>query len=358
MSCCLLFLLVGCSHARPPVTMGDIVTRSQTPSTVTGTATPTAGSGSGAGKASGATNRPKVLVGVKKGKGVRDSGSLVVLDPTTGSVMRTLDPALVVGDAVQLSPDRTSVYYEKAIGCRDQIWTVSLAGGTPKKLVEGSLPALSPDGTKLAYSTRILGDSCIKDSGTYTASFGLAVRSLVSGNTRSLPLHPEQKVVPPPIGHLSWSPDGAKLAVSVSSSQDNEGWSLQVVDPETDTYYMGETDAGSSVPATGPGNTATPAVRLFFRQGVFLPNGHLFVVHRCCSGWDPKTTSELLQEVDPVTGAVERQIAVGLLTADHTSLDSDVSGRWLLYLSGDRVMVAESGAEPATLVTGYQAVDW
>ncbi|MDQ1287885.1 MAG: hypothetical protein QG622_1450 [Actinomycetota bacterium] len=362
----LLLVLAGCAKAAPVAVDGG---GAPAPAAV-----PSGGAGEGGdagadqgakgGKASGKGGaRPPVLVGVRTGKGVRGSGALVVLDPSNGSVIRTLDPGLAVGAAVQLSPDRSTVYYEKAIGCSGQIWKVPVAGGSPKKVVDaGNRPALSPDGTKLAYSTQTVGDSCDQGSASYGKSFALVVRSLAEGTTRRLGLPNEQLPLPSPIGRLSWNADGTKIAVSVTSVQDNEGWALRVVDPGTDEYYSGEKAAGSAVPVSGPGTATTQNRESYFREGVFLPGGGLFVVHRCCQGIDDemsvKPRSELLQEIDPARGALRRQIAVGLTTKDHTSLDSDISGRWLLYLSGDSVMVSDAGAKPVTLTSGYQAVDW
>jgi hypothetical protein len=312
-------------------------------------------SGSGSGEASG---RPSVLVAVTSGKDtLRDSGAVVVLDPVTGMQRRTLVPTLAVGDAVQVSPDGATVYYEKVAGCYDEIWSVPVAGGTPRFITAGSKPALSPDGSKLAYSTNITGDSCA-GNGSDATNLAVIVRNLRSGTEQRFPLAKDQLQLPSPVGHLSWNGDGTLLAVSIDSPQDNEGWGLRVINPATDHYYLGQSGAGTDVPPNGTGVPAT-ARQTFLRQGVFLPDGRLFVVHRCCWGWPPKTTLEHLDIVEGGTGAVARQVAVGVTTKDHTSLDADASGRWLLYLSGSTVMVSDGGATPTVLTsTGYQAVDW
>jgi hypothetical protein len=355
---CLLLSVSGCS-TEAPIGLGGAGTSRPAVSVAgakagsgAGAAAPTAHGGSGGG-----ADRPAVLVGIRtEGKKRRDGslvevGSLVVLDPLTGSVTRTLDPKLATGDEVQLSPDRSTVFYEKAVGCFHQIWSVPVAGGTPKKIVEGSVPAVSPDGTRLAYATQYREANCAQDLSRYA----VRVRSLDGGGTRTLAVPAEQQALPSPVSHLSWSPDGSTIAVSLSSVQDNEGWGLRVVDPGRDRYYVGEAAAGTKVPV---GGRSTPGQDAFYRQGVFLPDATMFVVRRCCSGNEGKVSSELLEVVDPATGAVRRKIAVGLLTKDHTSLDCDASGRWLLYLSQGTVMVSGGGAKPVTLTNGYQAVDW
>jgi len=325
-----------------------------------GTSAPTVGTPSGSGTATapaGADARPAVLVAVTAASNASPTGALVVLDPVTGHALRTLDPVQVLGESLQLTPDRSTVYYEKKARCQDEVWRVAVAaGGVPEKVVDGARPALSPDGTRLAYATEPLNDDCLDGHGD-GATFAVAVRTLATGAVTRLTLAKDQWVIPSPVGRLSWDPTGTRLAVSITSPQDNEGWGVRVVTPGTDHYYLGLTSAGTDVTPVGPGNSAH-AEGAYVREAVFLPGGDLFAVRRCCTGWPPVTSSELLQVLDPATGALKRQVAIGKLTADHTGLTSDRSGRWLLYLSGKDVMVAHEGAAVVTLTSGYDAVAW
>jgi hypothetical protein len=286
-----------------------------------------------------------------------------VLNSGSGRVVRTLDRTGVVGDALALTPGGRRVYYEKTTGCHSEIWTVSVSGGRPRRVASGARPALSADGTRLAYATgHYYGMDWDRDcpylnEQKVRSTYAVVTRVLATGAERRYPMGADAGL-PMPVGHLSWNSTGTRLAVSVESPQDNEGWDLRILNLSKDRYYVGSAAAGRSVPAAGSGTTARPKDRVFFREGVFLPSGDLFVVHRCCSGMDPVTTSELLQRVNPANGAVRAQVAVGLLKEDHTSLDSDRSGRWLLYLSGTRVMVSKAGARPTALTRGYQAVAW
>ncbi len=52
------------------------------------------------------------------------------------------------------------------------------------------------------------------------------------------------------------------------------------------------------------------------------------------------------------------QVAIGWRDRDHTSLDADPSGRWLLYLSGPDLFLSLDGAAPFKLTTGLAAAAW
>jgi len=357
-------LTAACSAAgsAQPVTVGPATAASTAPASTSAGASTADVALTGSGRANGpststGTGRPALLVAVRGLTGPRHSGALVLLDPVTGVVRRTLDPALVVGDAVQRAADGT-VYYEKAIGCAGEIWTVPVVGGTPHRLLAGSRPALSPDGTRLAFSTAPIRDEDGCTAPLDVKAFGVAVRTLATGRTTVLTLPLELQVIPPPADHLSWSPDGRRLAVSISSPQDNELWGLRLVDPPHDRYYTGsagQRGAGVDVPAGPQAQGNGP----FFREAVYLPGGTLFVVRRCCSGGgEPNVRSEALEIVDPATGALRQHVATGVLTNDHRGLDTDRTGRWLLYLAGDTLMVSHDGGAPVPLTTGIQAADW
>jgi hypothetical protein len=119
------------------------------------------------------------------------------------------------------------------------------------------------------------------------------------------------------------------------------------MDRTRDQYYANS----RSVPASGP-------ARSYYREAVFLPGGDLFVDRECCSGYPPKVTTSALATIDAATGTIRQQVAVGLTTRDHTSLDAEGTGHWLLYLSGPDLMVSQDGARPTTLATGFQAAAW
>lgn len=292
-----------------------------------------------------ATPRPDVLVAVTS------QGAVVVLDPATGAVLHTLAQA-GTGDEISLTPSGADAYFEVANGCQHQIEEVPVAGGTPVVVATGSVPAVSPDGSQLAYVRQpFVASSACQGQSLAPSAFTLVLRTLATGAETTYPLSPQVAAdgLPYPVDHLSWSSDSRQLAVSVSAPEDNEGWRLVVIDPATDLYYF----SGTGVPVTGADPMAS-----YYREGVFVPDGDLFVDRVCCAGIPVNVTSNLLVEIAPSTGAVVHQVAIGITANDHTSLVSDPTGRWLLYLSGTTLFVSENGARPTTLASGFVAADW
>ncbi len=288
---------------------------------------------------------------------VTTDGALVLLDPETGKPARTLRPNGVAGDALALTADGKTVYYEVGTGCEHEIWRMGTDGGTPAKITSmGSRPALSPDGTRLAYASQYFlsdGFDCVPDGNSAT-HFQVVVVDLATDKTQHYPMPPElvSSGLPAPVGHLSWSPDGTRLVVSITSVQDNEGWRLSVMNPSTDKSYFRE-DGSTDVPLPGVDSND-----YFYSEGIFLPNGHLFAVRQCCDGYPPHTTSVDMLEIDPASGAHIRQVAIGLTDRTHTSLSASADGHWLLYLSGTDLQISQDGARPTTLASGFQAAAW
>jgi hypothetical protein len=325
--------------------------RSVVATTVTSPTSSTVGPGAGAPGGVSTTaattapgTRPAALAAVTSG------GQVTTLDPLTGKPLLALATG-ATGDEVSLSPDGTRVYYEGAVGCDHQVESVATTGGVPTVVSAGSYPTVSPDGTLLAFARQPIvntGTTCSGDA--YAAkNFSLVIRVLATGAETVYPLPPAVVAtgLPLPIDHLSWAADNRRLAVSLGPAQDNEGWSLFIFDRSRDHYYVPA--SAPPVPVTNPS---------YYREGVFSPNGMLFVDKVCCSGLPVKVTSDLLLTVDPATGAVGHQIALGLTTVDHSSLDADSTGHWLLYLSGSDLMISQDGARPTKLASGLRAADW
>jgi len=183
----------------------------------------------------------------------------------------------------------------------------------------------------------------------------VAVRDLRDGHETIYPTPPgAASSVPYPVSRLSWAPDGRRLLVSVGPSQDNEGWDLVEIDPATSRFYLPSSSSGASaVPVAG----GRDAARGYYREGVFLPGGDLFVNRICCAGAAAGVASSLLWEIDP-SGHLVRQVAIGFLDRDHRSLDADPSGHWLLYLSGPDLFVSLEGSAPFLLTSGLTAAAW
>ena len=313
-----------------------------------GATTPAAGGTSSTAGTSG--NEPSIVAAMT-------NGAIERLNPATGAVLQTLVPA---GNGVE--PDELSVassgtvYYASGSGACDRtVYSIPDGGGTPTPIVAGSLPAISPDGTKLAYAVEPgLAQDCsgVNSSDPGTA-FHVDIRTLSSGTTVSIPeLPPTQVGLPAWVTHLSWAPDNDHLAVSVEGVQDNEGWALDVLDTSTARTYL--PGAGvTTVPVTG----ASPDGQSYWSEGAYMPNGDLFVVHSCCAGIPAKTDAQLMWEVQP-DGAMVRQVAIGFVNTTHNSLDVSPDGNWLMYLGGGDLFVSQGGARPSQVGTGLVAAAW
>jgi hypothetical protein len=317
-----------------------------------GSASPAAaspGTSTAAASPSPAAAGPPAVVAVTKG------GALVILDSANGSIAKTLVPSGVLGDEISVSADRTTVYFAAAHGCTTEVESVPVTGGSPTLLGKGSLPAVSPDGAKLAMAREpSLTTGCIPHTGDLTSQYKLVVRTLSGGSQVTYPmLAPGQSSgLPYPISHLSWSPDGTHLAVSISAAEDNEGWNLVILDTATARYYL--SGAGDiSVPVTGQPSSKDS----YLREGVFMPDANLFISRACCAGVPVRNTSRLMWEVN-TAGALVHQVAIGFANLDHTSLDASASGKWLLYLAGDILYVSHDGHTPKQLAAGLIAAAW
>jgi WD40-like Beta Propeller Repeat len=246
------------------------------------------------------------------------------------------------------------VYFAVQSGCSSKIEELPVGGGSAAIIASGSLPAVSPDGTKLAYTTQpSLTPGCLPNNSDLVSLYNLQIRTLSGGSTTAVPMVPagQGSGLPAPISFLSWSADNVHLAVSIASSQDNEGWALNLVATGSAQYYL--SGAGvTNVPVTGPN-----AQQSYLRQGVYMPNGNLFVSRACCGGVPVQNTSKLMWEVD-TSGALVHQVAVGFAKLDHTSLDVSPDGNWLLYLAGTTLYVSQGGATPKELTTGVIAAAW
>ncbi|MBO0830860.1 MAG: PD40 domain-containing protein [Actinobacteria bacterium] len=298
--------------------------------------------------ASPSPSPPPAMVGVTTG------GALVTLSPSTGAVLKTLVPSGVIGDEVSVAPGGL-VYFAVKNGCSSNIEEMPVTGGNVAVIVAGSLPAVSPDGTKLAYANQpSLTAGCVPNSPNLAALYHVAIRNLSRAATLSLPDLPagQDGGLPRPISHLSWSADNQHLAVSVTQTQDNEGWSLTLLDTAQAQFYLGGVGV-VTVPPTG----SPSAQQSYLSEGVYMPDGNLFVSRACCAGFPVNNTSRLMWEVD-TSGALVHQVAVGFANLAHTSLSVSSDGKWLLYLAGHDLYVSQGGATPTKLRSGLIAAAW
>lgn len=302
----------------------------------------------GARPVSQTTARPPAMVGVTA------RGSLVLLSPATGAPARALVRGGVIGDEISVSADGQTIYFSRRHGCVDDVESVALSGGKPTLITTGSLPAISPDGSTLAFARQpTLTRHCMAGAGDPSAQYDLVTRTLSSGVERVYPVLPagQSSGLPAPISHLSWAPNGTELAVSIAAIQDNEGWQIALLDTATAQNYLGGTGV-TPVPMTGPDRR-----RSYWREGVYLPDGNLFVSRACCAGEPVRNVSKLMWEITPA-GVLRHRVAIGFPGLDHTSLAVNHSGKWLLYLAGTGLYVSEKGARPRALGSGLIAAAW
>jgi hypothetical protein len=310
--------------------------------------------GPAAGAGGAQAGRPGIVA-------VTQAGAVVMLNPVTGLASRVLVASGAVGDAVSVSPGGSAVYFTVRKGCADVIESVPAAGGTPTVVTTGVLPAVSPDGSRLAFAREpVRGGGtpidylpgCRLPAAT-GADFKVVIRDLASGRERIFPAAPRSaSALPYPVSRLSWAPDGTRLLVSAGPSQNNEGWHLVVMDVAKARYYL-PSRGTAAVPLAGPPDAAGS----YYNQGVFLPGGDMFVNRVCCAGVPARKTSSLMREIDPA-GRLVRQVAIGFADRDHGSLDADQAGRWLLYLSGRDLFLSHDGAAPVKLTSGLVAAAW
>lgn len=276
---------------------------------------------------------------------VTTAGVVEVLDPGTGTAIRSLAPVQdAIGDEIAVSPDGQTAYFAIRKGCADDIESVPVSGSSqPVVVAHGALPAVSPDGTELAFVREQLAPSRNNWINFTCPSSGVGAPSVVVMNLSTGASRPYWSPGGEPIAHLSWSPGGGTLLVSLGPS-----WALATLDVASGGF-------AGRVPTTL--KAAGPGLSYYYREGVYMHSGLIFVNQVCCNGWSNRISSTVLTEVSP-SGAVTHQVAIGMLSKDHTSLAVDPSGQWLLYLSGNGLYVSGNGAKPTALTNGLIAAAW
>src|SRR5262249_2616721 len=130
---------------------------------------------------------------------------------------------------------------------------------------------------------------------------------------------------------------------------------VNIVDTSGAQYY---TPIGANSSVLSVSVTGSPAPqRSYLREGIFLPDGNLFISRACCGGVPVRNTSRVMLGGN---GAREpaRQVAIGYPNLEHISLAADSTGRWLLYLAGGGLYVSQDGNRPSLLTRGLLAVTW
>ena len=114
-----------------------------------------------------------------------NDGYLVVLD-RAGKLIRRLFPVTSAVQGISIAPDRAHAYVSfygsesGALPSPPALYKVDLATGAKTKIGNGISPALSPDGTRLAYLTTAM-------QGEITWLRAMSVIDLTNGTTRQIP---------------------------------------------------------------------------------------------------------------------------------------------------------------------------
>jgi hypothetical protein len=287
---------------------------------------------------------------------VTSTGVLELVSPLTGVATTLLDTSqTVLGDEISVTPSGKTIYFAVKSGCGSQVESLPADGsGQPASVAAGALPAVSPDGTELAYVSepysggpkRVKYATCSGQPSPEVIVMDLATRTSATyqmpGGT--------------PVSHLSWSPDGGSLLISLGPVSGNQGWLLDM---------LKVTDSGGFHPAPSSGSggylpvpvTGDNAASSYYREGIYLPGGDLLVNRVCCSGLPAGRTSSQILEIDQSGNAVHL-IANGFLANDHSSFTVDKTGQWIMYLSDNDLFVSQDGADPKVLTTGLIAAAW
>jgi Tol biopolymer transport system component len=237
-------------------------------------------------------------------------GALVIVSTRDGRVLRTLTPDAVVDDVPSRSPDGQWVYFggrPDDRNCRQRLYRARASGESPPEEVGvGTAPAVSPDGTRLAYA----------GPGTVCHN-ALVVRTLATGEERSwsVPERPFNRLSATSISVLRWSPDGRHVVFPAFGG-------LYVVD----TQRPGDLSESRRL----EGDLHAPA---------WLPDGRLVALRTVREG---ERVREQVVVLDPETLDLEPLMYAAV---DATGLDVDPSGRFIVVVNrrGDLFVSADRG---------------
>lgn len=276
----------------------------------------------------------RVLFGEQAGTPVTTRPELTPADPTIvavtgeadivvlgldGEIRRTLVPHGTGADGLALSPDGRTVFFSRfATECASEIAQVSVEGGPVVPIGPGRAPAVSFDGTRLAYAADADCDG--QDE--------LVVRELDTGEEQRWPdLDPGagDEGLPVALTRLSWSPDGRTVAYAVQL-EDGVGMQLHDVTKAT-------TVTGNARRLQPPGAAGT-----VYRDPVYIATGEKPVISAIeLQGYGVEACQGDVVSVDPATRTVTGRNHVGLLESHDWSTDEQ-----LLWIS-----VAECGGAPS-----------
>jgi WD40-like Beta Propeller Repeat len=285
----------------------------------------------------------------------KGNGHLFVMSPkgkSVGTVPATTGSHCA--NALALSADRRSAYFSILTGDETPpaLVKLDLSTGAKHEIASGLDPALSPDGTKLAFIA-----TAESPSGGYYTPTGLEILDLGSGASRLLgpPAPPAGSHKPYwPTGPLNWSPDGAKVAVfagdqirivDVATAQDLPSQPTVPGDvpnhPISKRIYPSGPPPGAATVVSPPGVpvvtiTTTPPMQTTAtsQAPVYLDANTLVVVYDCCTGYSH------LNAFDLRTG---KRSAFAKLYGPPVNIIRIGTGRLLVVTAANLLVVASRG---------------
>lgn len=304
-------LLGGCGGEQPGAAGEDVSSRpaDDTPAT----------SSSPGSSANGGSDRS--LFSHAVALRTRQPVGLVELDTATGEVTRDFDVDLGEGaGSLAYSPARDSVFFSRtATAARQEIVERALDDGSAEVRAVGNAVAVAPDGDRLAVTRRVPvagGSDRVQ----------LEVRTIegeVLGQW-SDPVHAEE---PTRVSHLTWRPDGERLAYQATFE---DGTEVRTLPPTADDGSLH--DRSRQVPAPGDLRMlAAPSYRPGSGPTHQAGSGRLAVVDR--PGLDPEARQRWrVLTLDPDTGDVHEVLTTTRRAV--TRLDFEDTGEHLLYVEG------------------------
>lgn len=243
----------------------------------------------------------------------RQPAGLVALDTATGEVVRDFDVDLGEGaGSLAYSPARGSVFFARTVtAARREIIERALDDGSAEVRAVGDAVAVAPAGDRLAVARRVLNDSG-------NERVQLEVRT-IDGEVLGQWSDPVRAEEPTRLSHLTWAPNGQRLAYQATFEDGTEVRTLTPAAADGSLH-----DRSREVPAPGD-------LRMLAAPSYRPGSGGLAVVDR--PGLDPEARQRWrVLLLDPDTHGVDEVLTTSQRAV--TQLDFETSGEGLLYVEG------------------------
>ena len=243
-----------------------------------------------------------------------------------GTNIADLSPDTAIDSSPAISPDGTKVAYSVYLNSNYEIFVRPTAGGAATQLTNNAAgvddinPAWSPDGTKIAYSS------------TSSGSYDLWIMSATDGSGKTQMTHTMSTVNSQYVReqYPAWSPDGTKIAYARMESNlinDLEAFDLWVMSsttPDSGAKLAGSSTGKDTQPAWSPDGT-----KIVFASDRSSSGDDIWVVNSDGSGTatDLTGTSSPVSEAQPVWGQPQQPSAQWNGAAPVVATAATVNGK-------------------------------